>query len=64
MNQFGRVNVANEMPAPTGCDVRQVQAAYKQLTLKENRATVGAKIGEDKGEEPVDDDTPIVVRNP
>jgi hypothetical protein len=60
MNQFGRVNLANEMPAPTTCDITQVKAAYERL-----RAPVLAKkIAEDEGEEPVDDDPPIVVPKP
>lgn len=62
MNQFGPINVANEMPAPTTCDVMQVQKAYQQLTL--NRAPATKKIAEDEGEEPVDDDTPIVIPKP
>jgi hypothetical protein len=64
MNQFGPINVANEMPAPTACDVAQVKLAYKQLTLNTNRAPIAKKIIEDEGEEPVDDDSPIVVPKP
>jgi hypothetical protein len=64
MNQFGPINVAKEMPAPTACDVIQVRAAYKQLTLNTNRPPIAKKMVEDKGEEPVDDDTPIVVPHP
>ena len=62
MNQFGPINVANEMPGPTACDVAQVKAAYRQLALQANRAPIIKPV--DEGEEPVDDDTPIVVPKP
>ena len=62
MSQFGEVNVANDMPAPTTCDVAQVKAAYKQLAL--NPKPIARNTVEDEGEEPVDDDTPIVVPKP
>lgn len=61
MNQFGRVNTANEVPGPTTCDVAQVKSTYKQLALQVTRPK---KIEIDEGEEPVDDDTPIVVPKP
>lgn len=64
MNQFGPINVANEMPGPTACDVAQVKATYKQLTLQANRALIPKKIAGDEGEEPVDDDTPVVLPKP
>ena len=53
-----------KLAAPTGCDIRQVQAAYKQLKLNTNHAPLAKKIGKEEGEEPVHDDTPIVVPNP
>jgi hypothetical protein len=62
MNQFGPVNVANEVPGPTTCDVAQVKSTYKQLALQASRAPIPKKI--DEGEEPVDDDTPIVIPKP
>ena len=62
MNQFGPINVANEMPGPTACDVAQVKAAYRQLALQANRGPIIKPV--DEGEEPVDDDTPIVVPKP
>lgn len=64
MNQFGPVNVPNEMPAPTACDVAQVKLSYKLLTLSTSRVPSVKKIVEDEGEEPVDDDTAIVVPKP
>jgi len=62
MNQFGPINVANEMPGPTACDVAQVKLAYKQFSLQTSRAPVSKN--SEEGEEPVDDDTPIVVPKP
>ena len=62
MNQFGPINVANEMPGPTACDVAQVRAAYRQLVLQASRAPMSKPV--DAGEEPVDDDTPILVPKP
>ena len=61
MNQFGRVNTPNEVPGPTTCDVAQVKSTYKQLALQ---VTQHKKIPIDEGEEPVDDDTPIVIPKP
>lgn len=62
MNQFGPINVANEMSGPTTCDVAQVKLTYKNLSLQASRTPI-SKSG-DEGEEPVDDDTPIVVPKP
>jgi hypothetical protein len=64
MNQFGPINVPNNMPGPTACDVAQVKAAYKQLALQASRAPATKKLTSDEGEEAVDDDTPIVVSKP
>lgn len=61
MNQFGRVNTPNEVPGPTTCDVAQVKSTYKQLALQ---VTQHKTIPIDEGEEPVDDDTPIVIPKP
>jgi hypothetical protein len=62
MNQFGPINAANEMFGPTACDVAQVKLAYRQLALQASRAPLSKPV--DEGEEPVDDDTPIVVPKP
>jgi len=64
MDQFESINVANETVGPTACDVAQVKAAYKQLALQSTRAPLPKNISADEGEEPVDDDTPIVVPKP
>jgi hypothetical protein len=63
MNQFKIVNVSNDMEGPTACDIAQVKAAYKELTV---RVRPSPQVDElvDEGEEPVDDDTPIVIRKP
>jgi hypothetical protein len=61
MNQFGPVNVANKVPGPTTCDVAQVKSIYK---LQARRAPEPKKLTTDEGEEPVDDDTPIIVPKP
>jgi hypothetical protein len=63
MNQLREINVPNEMAAPTLCDVAQVREAYKELRVHirpspTNRGLI------DEGEEPVDDDTPIVIPKP
>jgi hypothetical protein len=64
MNQFGPVNVANEVPGPTACDVAQVKSTYTQLALQASRTAQSKKVAWDEGEEPVDDDTPIVETKP
>lgn len=64
MNQFSSVNVANELPGPTPCDVAQVKSTYKQLVLQAGRTPQPTKITVDEGEEPVADDTPIIVPKP
>jgi hypothetical protein len=64
MNQFGPVNVPNEMPGPTACDVTQVKSTYKQLAPQARRTAQPKSVITDEGEEPVDDDTPIIVPRP
>ena len=63
MNQFKTVNEPNDMQGPTACDVAQVSAAYKELSIRVRPAPIIVE-GVDEGEEPLDDDTPIVVRKP
>jgi hypothetical protein len=64
MNQFASINAANEIPGPTKCDVAQVKSTYKQMALQAGRMPQPKKIVVDEGEEPVDDDTPIIVPKP
>jgi hypothetical protein len=64
MIQFKMVNVSNEMNGPTGCDVAQVKRVYDLVTAKLKRAPRVKPVVVDEGEEPVEDDTPIVVPKP
>ena len=59
---FKALNVPNELEAPTSCDIAQVKQAYAELKVHVRTSPVIAKM--DEGEEPVDDDTPIVVPRP
>lgn len=63
MNQFDSLNQPNDMERPTPCDIAQVKAAYKKLAVHIRPARMKDEIV-DEGEEPVDDDTPIVIRKP
>jgi len=63
MNQFKTVNAINNMEGPTACDLAQVEAAYRELKIHP-RPSPTALTRADEGEEPVDDDTPIVTRKP
>ena len=63
MTKFKIVNVSNGLEGPTACDLAQVQAAYRELKLHP-RPSPTALTRVDEGEEPVDDDTPIVPRKP
>jgi len=62
MNQFEAVNVPNDMEKPTSCDIAQVKEAYKELKELVRASPSGREsMPVDEGEEPVDDDTPIVI---
>ena len=52
------------MTAPSACDVAQVRAAYKAFAVELAQSPRTKKVVVDEGEEPVDDDTPIVVPKP
>lgn len=64
MIQFKAVNVPNDMDRPSVCDVAQVRVAYQTLAAQLKRVTQPKPHPVDEGEEPVDDDTPVVVRKP
>jgi hypothetical protein len=64
MIQFKEVNVPNEMAGPSSCDVAQVRNVYQAVALQLKRAPKQKPVVVDEGEEPVDDDTPIVVPKP
>jgi hypothetical protein len=63
MNQFKAMNVPNDMAVPTTCDIAQVSEAYKELKVRV-RPSPPKLTSIDEGEEPVDDDTPIVIPKP
>lgn len=64
MNQMKVVNVSNGMEGPTECDIAQVKRAYEELKTRIRPSPVAVKIPVDDGEEPVDDDTPVIVPKP
>lgn len=60
MIKFKDVNVPNEMNGPSGCDLAQVKAVYQSVArLKPTRPA--KRLAVDEGEEPVEDDTPVVI---
>jgi hypothetical protein len=63
MIQFKSVNQPNDMEGPTACDVGQVKAAYKELAVHVRPSPTTSETV-DEGEEPVDDDTPVVIKKP
>jgi hypothetical protein len=63
MNQFKAMNVPNDMATPTPCDIAQVREAYKELKVRIRPSPPNRDLI-DEGEEPVDDDTPIVIPSP
>lgn len=63
MTQFSSFNVANNLQSPTACDVEQVTKAYQALSNSVGPAPL-ARVSVDEGEEPIEDDTPIVVPKP
>lgn len=63
MVQFKDANVPNGMDGPSLCDVVQVKTFYHAL-VAELRRTARSKPVVDEGEEPSEDDTPIVVPKP
>jgi len=63
MNQFKQLNVPNNVSAPTSCDIAQVRLAYQELKVRVGPSPPPRWLI-DQGEEPVDDDTPIVVPKP
>ena len=63
MNQFKVINEPNNMAAPTSCDIAQVRLAYQELKVRV-RSSPPPRRSIDQGEEPIDDDTPIVIPKP
>jgi hypothetical protein len=60
MNQFKVINEPNNMAAPSSCDIAQVREAYRELKVRVRPSPDHI----DQGEEPEDDDTPIIIPNP
>ena len=63
MNQLKGVNRSNGMEGPTGCDIAQVRRAYEELKVRV-RPSPPNRNQIDEGEEPVDDDTPVIIPKP
>ena len=63
MNQFKVMNVPNDMATPTACDIAQVREAYNELKVRVRPSPPNRNLIYE-GEEPVDDDTPIVIPKP
>ena len=64
MRQFAAVNSANNLPGPTTCDVAQIESTYRHLARQPTRVSPPKTLVVDEGEEPADDDTPIIVPKP
>ena len=64
MVQFKNVNISNEMNGPSSCDVAQVKAVYETVVAQRRRAPRQRLIVVDDGEEPVEDDTPVIIPKP
>ncbi len=63
MRHFKNGIFSNNIEGPTPCDVVQVRTAYEEVKRRVRPAVVAA-VSEDEGEEPVPDDTPLVVPQP
>jgi hypothetical protein len=62
---MGLIHKSNSLDGPTPCDVAQIKTAYGELKLQVRPAPMVARIVVvDEGEEPVEDDTPIVIPPP
>lgn len=64
MIQFKTVNTSNEMDGPTACDVAEVKRAYRVLAAQLKQLPKPKPSVVDEGEEPAEDDTPVVVPKP
>lgn len=64
MIQFKNVNVSNEMNGPSNCDVAQVKAVYETVVAQRRNAPRQRLVVVDEGEDPVEDDTPVIIPKP
>lgn len=61
------IRTGNVLEGPTPCDLAQVRHVYEDLRVRLGRLRKSQQVAAfpvDAGEEPEDDDTPIVVRKP
>lgn len=58
------VNASRGRTIPSECDVAQVRQAYQLLAQHTQHLEEQAKLLIDEGEEPVEDDTPIIIDKP
>jgi hypothetical protein len=65
------IRTSNAVNGPTSCDVAQVRRVYEHVRMQAPEAKKHQKLVQvakivavDEGEEPLDDDTPIVVKKP
>jgi len=63
MNQFKVVNKPKDIDGPSRCDIAQVKEAYRELKIRVRPSPPNRNLI-DEGEEPVDDDTPVIVPKP
>ncbi len=63
MNKLKTFNQPNDMESPTACDITQVKTAYRELAVHVRLAPLKIEIV-DEGEDPLEDDTPIIIRKP
>lgn len=64
MNKLKSMNHSNDMEGPTFCDIAQVRSAYTELRIRVGPAPATINIAVDDGEEPIEDDTPLVSEPP
>lgn len=64
MAAFKGINISNGIEGPTDCDIAQVTKTYGELRNRPRSSRVAAKKLVDEGEEPVEDDSPIVMPKP
>jgi hypothetical protein len=63
------IRTSDGFTGPTSCDVAQVRRVYEHVRMhaaevKKRQSQVAKLVPVDEGEEPVDDDTPIVMKKP
>jgi hypothetical protein len=63
--QINSINWLNDLASPTTCDLAQVKGAYKELKRYVRPSpTFSPSVAADEGEEPEEDDTPVVIPEP